>query len=76
MGNRHSLFIDLNKDSRVNYRLSGKNLGHERARNLSVHDTETQGCNFHLVLNPDINFEARTSNPSRSTCKTTLKGVS
>jgi len=42
----------------VNYQHTGKNLGYGTANNIAIHQTIDQNIPYHLVINPDISFNA------------------
>ncbi len=45
-------------DSRIEYIYTGKNLGFGKAHNIAMRKSIEENANYHLVLNPDIYFEA------------------
>ena len=42
---------------KVNYIFNNKNIGYGSAHNLAMHKTVEQNTPYHLVINPDIDFE-------------------
>ncbi|MDR3653731.1 MAG: glycosyltransferase family 2 protein [Paludibacter sp.] len=41
----------------VNYSFTGKNIGYGAGHNIAIKQTLEQNISYHLVINPDINFE-------------------
>jgi GT2 family glycosyltransferase len=46
------------KSMGINYIFNNKNLGYGAAHNIAIRQTIQQHCPYHLVVNPDIAFEA------------------
>ncbi len=53
-----SLYRGQWKDERVTYIGNGKNLGFAAGHNVAIRESLERGPRYHLVLNPDIYFEA------------------
>ncbi|MEN3034562.1 MAG: glycosyltransferase family 2 protein [Aquificaceae bacterium] len=47
-------------DSRIVYIFTGKNLGYGKANNIAIRETLKDKTPYHLVLNPDVWFDAGT----------------
>jgi GT2 family glycosyltransferase len=45
-------------DSKVNYSFIGKNLGYGAGHNIALIDSINLGVKYHIVINPDIYFDA------------------
>ncbi len=45
------------KEIDVNYKHNTNNLGYGRAHNIAIRETIVQEISYHLVINPDIDFE-------------------
>lgn len=45
-------------DSKIKYIRSHKNLGYGAAHNVAIQNSISNGCDYHIILNPDIEFES------------------
>jgi GT2 family glycosyltransferase len=48
----------LGELEQVEYNFNGANLGYGKAHNLAIHKSISAGFPYHLVMNPDIRFQA------------------
>lgn len=47
-------------DPRLTFRFIGENLGYGKAHNIAIRQSLVEGVDYHLVINPDVYFEAGT----------------
>lgn len=44
-------------NNKIKYIRSSKNLGYGAAHNIAIQNSISNGCDYHIILNPDIEFE-------------------